>query len=212
MAHIRVVITLYLQVWLKVSPTLPLVQHAAALAAVRAIRSQPAYEHLDIRIKWPNDIYYGRDVKIGGTITTANCIGDEVYVNIGTGVNISNSVPTTCLNDIIAEHNKQHGTSLAQMSIERFLARYCSQLERILDYMNTEGGIDAFLEQYYQYWLHTGESIRVKSEATSSPVDGTIKGLDEAGWLVVSTASGDVRVAPDGNTFDMMSGLVAPKV
>uniref|UniRef100_A0A2A4JH97 BPL/LPL catalytic domain-containing protein n=1 Tax=Heliothis virescens TaxID=7102 RepID=A0A2A4JH97_HELVI len=201
-----------LQVWLKISPTLPLVQHAAALAAVRAIRSQPAYEHLDIRIKWPNDIYYGRDVKIGGTITTANCIGDEVYVNIGTGVNISNSVPTTCLNDIIAEHNKQHGTTLAPMSIERFLARYCSQLERILDYMNTEGGIDAFLEQYYQYWLHTGESIRVKSEATSSPVDGTIKGLDEAGWLVVNTAAGDVRVAPDGNTFDMMSGLVAPKV
>lgn len=35
------------------------------------------------RIKWPNDIYFGRDVKIGGTITTANCIGEQVYVNIG---------------------------------------------------------------------------------------------------------------------------------
>ncbi|KAJ8709211.1 hypothetical protein PYW07_009037 [Mythimna separata] len=201
-----------LQVWLKMSPCLPLVQHAAALAAVRAIRSLPAYEHLDIRIKWPNDIYFGRDVKIGGTITTANCLGDEVYVNIGTGVNISNSVPTICLNDIITEHNKTHGTSLALMSIERFLARYCSQLERILDYMSTDGGIDAFLEQYYQYWLHTGESIRVKSEKDATPVDGTIKGLDEAGWLVISTANGDVTVAPDGNTFDMMSGLVAPRV
>ncbi|CAH1636078.1 unnamed protein product [Spodoptera littoralis] len=201
-----------LQVWMKVSPCLPLVQHAAALAAVRAIRSQPAYEHLDIRIKWPNDIYFGRDVKIGGTITTANCIGEQVYVNIGTGVNISNSAPTVCLNDIITEHNKQHGTTLPLISIEKFLARYCSQLERIIDYMSSDGGIDAFFEQYYQYWLHTGESIRIKSEATSTPVDGTIKGLDEAGWLVVTTAGGEVTVAPDGNTFDMMSGLVAPRV
>ena len=58
----------------------------------------------------------------------------------------------------------------------------------------------------------SGESIRVKSKEDVTPVDGTIKGLDEAGWLVVSTANGDVTVAPDGNTFDMMSGLVAPRV
>lgn len=201
-----------LQVWQKISPVLPLMQHAAALAAVRAIRSVPAYEHLDIRIKWPNDVYYGRELKIGGTITTANCCGDDVYVNIGTGVNISNSVPTTCVNDIITEYNKQHGTSLAPWSIEKFLARYASQLERIVEYINTDGGVDAFLEQYYQYWLHTDETIRIQSEASSTPVEGTISGLDEAGWLIVRTSSGDVRVEPNGNSFDIMVGLIAPKM
>ncbi|CAB3238450.1 unnamed protein product [Arctia plantaginis] len=201
-----------LQVWQTISPTLPLMQHAAALAAVRAIRTAHSYEHLDIRIKWPNDVYFGREVKIGGTITTANCYGDNVYVNIGTGVNISNSVPTTCINDIIAEHNRQHGTSLAPWSIEKFLARYASQLERIIDNLNTDGGVDAFLEQYYEYWLHDNESIRIQNEATSSPVEGTISGLDEAGWLVVRTESGDVRVEPDGNSFDIMNGLIAPKI
>lgn len=35
------------------------------------------------RIKWPNDIYYGREVKIGGVITSANCMGDDVVVDIG---------------------------------------------------------------------------------------------------------------------------------
>lgn len=73
----------------------------------------------------------------------------------GTGVNISNKIPTTCVNDIIAEHNIKHGTNLAPMSVERFLARYCSQLERTLEYMAIDGGVQAFLEQYYQYWLHT---------------------------------------------------------
>ncbi|KAJ2954764.1 hypothetical protein O0L34_g3067 [Tuta absoluta] len=201
-----------LQVWQKMSPSLPLVQHAAALAAVRAIRSLPAYEQLDIRIKWPNDIYYGRDVKIGGTITTANVMADDVILNIGTGVNISNSSPTTCVNDIIREYNAKHKTNLALMSIEKFLARFCSQLERILEYTQSDGGVDAFLEQYYQYWLHDGEEIRVISGDSSSPVEGRITGLDAAGWLLVRTARGEQRLAPDGNTFDLMSGLVAPKL
>ncbi|XP_059051678.1 biotin--protein ligase [Achroia grisella] len=201
-----------LQVWQKMSPSLPLLQHAAAMAAVRAIRSRPAYEHLNIRIKWPNDVYYGREVKIGGTITTANCIGDDVIVNIGTGVNISNSVPTTCLNDIISEYNKRHDASLAPFTVESFLARYCSQLEIILEEMASPRGIKAFIEQYYQYWLHTGEEIRLQREGTSTPVTGCISGVDEAGWLLVNTPTGELRVAPDGNTFDIMSGLIAPKL
>ncbi|KOB77925.1 putative Biotin protein ligase [Operophtera brumata] len=131
----------YYDVWMKMSPSLPLVQHASALAAVRAVRAVPGYEHLDIRIKWPNDIYFGRDVKIGGTITTANCIGDDVIVLIG--VNVSNSVPTTCVNDMIAAHNARHGTALPALSTERFLARYCSQLERTLDDMTTWSNLNA---------------------------------------------------------------------
>ncbi|CAH0731845.1 unnamed protein product, partial [Brenthis ino] len=199
-----------LQVWQKVSPSLPLVQHAAALAAVRAVRDQPSYEHLDIRIKWPNDIYYGREVKIGGVITAANCTGDDVIIDIGTGVNISNSVPTTCVNDIITEYNKKHGTALAPISIEMFLAKYCSQLERILDDMNGEDGVQAFLEMYYQYWLHDDEEIQVQN-ADGSATAGTICGVDAAGWLRVRAAAGALRLAPDGNTFDLMAGLIAPK-
>ncbi|XP_063832731.1 uncharacterized protein LOC135081876 [Ostrinia nubilalis] len=292
------------QVWQKVTPSLPLVQHASALAVVRALRSQPAYEHLEIRIKWPNDIYYGREVKIGGTATEANCTYNDVVINIGTGVNITNSQPTMCVNDIIAEHNKRHGTSLAPISVERFLARYCSELERtleymasdggvqafleqyyqywlhtycselertleymasdggvqafleqyyqywlhtscselertleymasdggvqafleqhyqywlhtwsgLLEYMASDGGVQAFLEQYYQYWLHTGEEIRVLLKDSGTPVAGCVAGVDEAGWLLVATPTGELRVAPDGNTFDMMAGLVAPKM
>ncbi|XP_062525390.1 biotin--protein ligase isoform X3 [Bombyx mori] len=200
------------QIWHKMSPSTPLVQHAAALAAVQAIRCQPNYENLDIRIKWPNDIYYGRDVKIGGTITTANCMGDDVILNIGTGVNISNKVPTTCVNDIIEEYNEAHGAALAPMSIEKFLARYCTQLERTLDQLAADAGIEAFLRLYYEYWLHTGEEIRVHTDDGSSPVVGTVIGVDEAGWLLVNTAAGETKLAPDGNTFDMMSGLIAPRL
>ncbi|XP_050672410.1 biotin--protein ligase isoform X2 [Leptidea sinapis] len=201
-----------LQVWCKMTPTVPLVQHASALAAVRALRCHPDYHHFDIRIKWPNDIYYGRDVKLGGTVTEANCFGDDVIINIGTGVNISNSVPTTCVNDIIKEYNIKRGTSLAPISIEKFLARYCSELEALLDYLTQDGGVQVFLEQYYEYWLHTGEEIRVQVAGEDTPVSGVISGVDECGWLVVRSDAGHVRVTPDGNTFDIMRGLIAPKL
>lgn len=70
-------------------------------------------------------------------------------------MNIANSIPTVCLNDIISEYNKGHGTALPPMSIEQFLARYCSQLERVLDQLSSDAHLDDFFDEYYQYWLHT---------------------------------------------------------
>lgn len=197
-----------LQIWLKMSPIIPLIQHAAALAAVLAIRKY--YEYINIRIKWPNDIYYGRDIKIGGVITTANCIGEDVIVNIGTGVNISNSVPTVSVNDIIKEYNVKNGTNSPEISIEAFLGQYCSELEFLLD--SLEKDANNFLEVYYKYWLHDNEDITVQVKDQLELVKGKISGVDSAGWLCVKTEFGEITVAPDGNSFDMMNGLVAPKI
>lgn len=39
----------------------------------------------------------------------------------------------------------------------------------------------------------------------------TIVGIDEFGFLVVDTAKGIATVHPDGNSFDMLQGLIIPK-
>ncbi|KPJ03517.1 hypothetical protein RR46_03583 [Papilio xuthus] len=57
-----------------------------------------------------------------------------------------------------------------------------------------------------------GEEITVKKEGSESPVWGIVSGVDEAGWLRVRTDGQELRVAPDGNTFDIMTGLIAPKI
>lgn len=36
-----------------------------------------------MRIKWPNDIYFGRDVKLGGIIVKSSVMHDVIHVNIG---------------------------------------------------------------------------------------------------------------------------------
>jgi hypothetical protein len=59
--------------------------------------------------------------------------------------------------------------------------------------------------------LCSDEEIRVQTQGGSTPVEGRIAGVDAAGWLLVRTAAGPLRLEPDGNTFDIMAGLIAPK-
>ena len=37
-----------------------------------SIRARPGYEELDLRLKWPNDIYYGADTKLGGVLVSSS--------------------------------------------------------------------------------------------------------------------------------------------
>lgn len=49
-----------------------------------------------------------------------------------------------------------------------------------------------------------------KSDGSSQAA--TIIGLDDYGFLKVRGERGEIfSVQPDGNTFDMLSGLIAPK-
>jgi len=36
-----------------------------------------------VRIKWPNDVYFGRQVKLGGIIVKSSVMSDVIHVNIG---------------------------------------------------------------------------------------------------------------------------------
>lgn len=83
-----------------------LLQHLTAVSFVLAIRSLPGYEDIDIgfvsvqlyfcillnfclilffdfSIKWPNDIYYAKKVKLGGIILNTFIMGYETILNIG---------------------------------------------------------------------------------------------------------------------------------
>lgn len=45
-----------------------------------------------------------------------------------------------------------------------------------------------------------------------SSFKATVIGLDDHGFLRVRSEDGDILdVRPDGNSFDMLSGLIAPK-
>lgn len=48
-------------------------------------------------------------------------------------------------------------------------------------------------------------------DAKGSNKTATIVGIDEFGFLLVETTQGIMTVHPDGNSFDMLQGLIIPK-
>nr|XP_057942159.1 biotin--protein ligase [Doryrhamphus excisus] len=183
-------------------------QHLVALAVIEAVRTIPGYQDIDLRVKWPNDIYYSNLVKLGGVLVTSTVMGATFHLLIGCGFNVSNSDPTACINDFIQQYNIQHNCNLQPLSCAQLIARTVNCLEALMDRFQ-QGGPDAVLPMYYKRWLHSGARVRLWSE---DGLEAEVVGLDSNGFLQVhSKEEGIVSVEPDGNSFDMMKNLVVIK-
>jgi biotin---protein ligase len=87
--------------------------------------------------------------KIGGILVTSEFMGSQFAMTIGCGLNVCNSKPTVCLQDMIS------GT--AHVDIETVLASIMVEFELLYTEMMAKGDADftPFLSRYYSYWLHT---------------------------------------------------------
>ncbi|XP_062869938.1 biotin--protein ligase [Trichomycterus rosablanca] len=202
--------TLHLQVEVgsRLGQRIPFLQHLAALAVVEAVRTLPGYEDIDLRVKWPNDIYYSNLMKLGGVLVTSTVMGSTFHLLIGCGFNVSNSNPTVCINDLVAQLNRERGCTLNPLNTAQLIGRAVTQLERLITQFQLQGP-EAVLPIYYKRWIHGGTKVRLWSE--DGP-EAEVVGLDDHGFLQVSTQDqGLVTVQPDGNSFDMLRNLVVTK-
>jgi biotin--protein ligase len=128
----------------------------------------------------------------------------------GCGVNLSNQNPTVCINDLIERINKENNTSLRPIPYEKYFAIVFNEIERI--YFDVQKkGIDGFTDLYYKHWLHSNAEVTIQDEKGDTK-RAKVVGIDQYGFLTVRFEDGTVTsVQPDGNSFDMMSGLIAPK-
>ncbi|XP_072303087.1 biotin--protein ligase isoform X2 [Eucyclogobius newberryi] len=202
--------TVCLQVELssRLGQRIPFLQHLVALAVVEAVRTLSGYEDLDLRVKWPNDIYHGSGLKLGGVLVTSTVLGSTFHLLVGCGFNVSNSSPTVCINDLIQRHNQEQGSSLGPLSTAQLIARSLSVLEELISQFQREGP-DAVLPKYYSRWLHSGTRVRLWSE--EGP-EADVVGLDQNGFLQVHCPErGLLSLEPDGNSFDMLKNLLVMK-
>ncbi|OCT93778.1 biotin--protein ligase [Xenopus laevis] len=184
------------------------VQHLMSLAVVESVRSIPGYEDIDLRVKWPNDIYYGDMMKIGGVLVNSTLMGNTFHILIGCGFNVSNSNPTVCINDLIAQHNKSYRTNIEPLRVDTLIARSVTALEGLIKTFQSKGP-DGVLPAYYKYWLHSGAKVRLGGD--DGPLSWII-GVDDSGFLqVLQEGKEIVSVHPDGNSFDMLRNLIIPK-
>ncbi|XP_013785497.2 biotin--protein ligase-like isoform X2 [Limulus polyphemus] len=186
--------------------SLPFLQHLTALAVIQAVCHRSGYEDINLKIKWPNDIYCGSHAKIGGVLVNSSVCGKTVNCFIGCGINISNSNPTMCVNDLIKFHNQATGSELEQLTTEEFIAQTLTRLEALISSFQTHGA-SRILPLYYSYWLHNEQEVWLEELQEKA----SIQGLDKFGFLEVNTSSGIVSLQSDGNSFDMMKNLIRQK-
>ncbi|KAF6205234.1 hypothetical protein GE061_019401 [Apolygus lucorum] len=190
---------------------LPIMQFIATLAIVASICELPNLEELDVGIKWPNDVYVNKTSKIGGVAVKTTIFGDKAVVNMGCGINLNNKEPTVCLNDVISSLSKEKNVKIPRLSFEKYFSSVFNKMEQVINMFN-EGRLDEFYQTYYRYWLHSDAEVRVTNEDKSTQLV-KITGIDSFGFLTVENSKGaTMTVQPDGNSFDMMAGLISPKL
>lgn len=205
--------------------TLPFVQYLVSLAVVQTVtrlgkdkvQGYGAEQMMDVRIKWPNDIYDGQSkLKIGGVLCHSSYRDNAFFMTVGIGINVSNEEPTTCLNtmlrDCIAgEHHHHHADGIA-FTREEIVAGISNALEGMLDGLASLG-FEPYTSEYYASWMHTGQKVVVREDDGSDGSVVTIVGLTDQGYLLgVDDAGQACELHPDGNSFDFLNGLIKRKV
>ncbi|KAJ3118938.1 biotin holocarboxylase synthetase [Physocladia obscura] len=162
--------------------------------------------------------------KIGGILVTSSYVDGVFDIVIGSGLNVSNKQPTLSLNDLISQHNEtisSESQKIPPLSIEQVLASILTSFEEMYNkFTATEHAkfaFEPFLKSYYAAWLHSDQYVYLKEHKTSA----RIVGIDKSGLLNavgvddgnnVFGGSGQVYLLqPDGNSFDMMKGLISRK-
>lgn len=223
---------------------LTFVQYLVSLCMVQAVKAHCA--DVDIRIKWPNDLYIGAKNKIGGVLCQSTFSQSRFQLCVGLGLNVDNSEPTTCLNDHLP-------AGAPKFRREVLLAQFLNNFEAALPRFEKEG-FAPFEEAYLASWLHSGQHVQVvqggAGAASVTTVPAEIVGITASGYLraralwkhaaasvevtpqqilaaaslsagapsvsSVSAAFSEARsdeyeLHPDGNSLDMMTGLVVHK-
>ncbi|KAF3050205.1 biotin holocarboxylase synthetase [Didymella keratinophila] len=197
------------------------IQYLAALAIVQGIQGYaPGYEKILVKLKWPNDIYAQLPgssnnpvVKIGGILVNSSYSGTSYDIVCGIGLNLSNALPTTSLNQLAAGQMPP----LKPFTQEKLLASILASFESLYTTFCTTGFSRDMEEQYYRAWLHTDQIVELESEGG---VKARIKGItrdwglllaEELGWQDRPTGK-IISLQSDSNSFDFFRGLVRRKM
>ncbi|KAF8556627.1 class II aaRS and biotin synthetase [Imleria badia] len=199
------------------------IQHLFALAVFEACQAlDPANEWAaKIKLKWPNDIYgefpaeetWKRvELKKLGGILVHNSLGrNTTDLIIGCGLNVLNEPPIGSLAQLEALTRGQGAPS--SLTVERVTAAVLTAFERSWNLFLAEEsqGFRPFMDQYTSAWLHSGQTVTLTTTTPHTTV--RIVGITDHGFLRTEPLGGGqyIDLQPDGNSFDMLKGLIKIK-
>jgi len=177
---------IYLSLLLKTDASLsdPITATTASAVAVR--RAILAVTGISVGIKWVNDLYF-RGKKVCGILAESFFLGDERYLIVGVGVNLSTAVFPEELSSVA-------GSLLSEPTDLRdaLAAEIALRLYRMLTQTEPNG----FLEDYRANSIVLGKPITYTQNGISH--EGIAEQIDEDGHLLVRHADGTHALLSSG--------------
>ncbi|KAI0768248.1 hypothetical protein BD413DRAFT_633936 [Trametes elegans] len=202
------------------------VQYLAALALAEACRDASVLGDAAgarVRIKWPNDIYAeltgtGERRKIGGILVNTSFGAGRVELVVGScagcGLNVLNPPPIASLAQLLPPGSEQLPT------MERTLAAVMARFERMwAEFVAARGSFEPFMDLYLDRWLHSDQLVTLTTVSPArkvrvvgiTPDHGLLRTLPERDGWAGAQAIEYIDLQPDGNSFDLMAGLIKTK-
>ncbi|KAF7762164.1 hypothetical protein Agabi119p4_8757 [Agaricus bisporus var. burnettii] len=186
-----------------------------------------------VRIKWPNDVYAlvgsrgaEEKKKIAGILVNTSFSAGGVDIVVGCGLNVFNEMPLTSLSQLL-RHTPSGDKRRSNLSLERTAAVIlCKFGELWNEFVAAKGSFEPFMDLYLRRWLHSDQLVTLTATQTPTPVrivgitldHGLLRTMPERGLSnpYFSSSVGKVEeeyidLQPDGNSFDLMSGMIKTK-
>ncbi|XP_006405254.2 biotin--protein ligase 2 isoform X1 [Eutrema salsugineum] len=186
----------------------PLIQYVVSLAVTEAVKDvcdKKGLPYIDVKIKWPNDLYLN-GLKVGGILCTSTYRSKKFHVSVGVGLNVDNEQPTTCLNTVL----KDISPASTLLKREEILGAFFHKFEKFFD-LFIDQGFKSLEELYYRTWLHSEQRVITEEKMEDRVVQNvvTIQGLTSSGYLL---AIGDDKqmyeLQPDGNRSSPKKNMI----
>ncbi|KAI9056285.1 class II aaRS and biotin synthetase [Trametes sanguinea] len=197
------------------------VQYLFALAVAEACRDPAVLgaEGARVRIKWPNDIYAempgtGERKKVGGILVNTSFGAGNVELVVGCGLNVLNPPPIPSLVQLLPPGSERHPT------MEHTLAAIMARFEPMWNaFVGARGSFEPFMDLYLDRWLHSDQLVTLSTVTPSrkvrivgiTPDHGLLRTLPEREGWGGGQGVEYIDLQPDGNSFDLMAGLIKTK-
>lgn len=116
--------------------------------------------------------------------------------------------------DLIQAHNAARGSRLPIISQEELLAHILPRFEAFWAHFEREGSFAGLSELYTRRWLHSDKVVTIQESGQQVRIVGLTPEYGLLRTVSVDSPAGApqyIDLEPDGNSFDMMQGLLKVK-
>jgi BirA family biotin operon repressor/biotin-[acetyl-CoA-carboxylase] ligase len=168
----------------------PMVTLIKAMAVAKAVEETC---HLQVQIKWPNDVVIGGK-KICGILTEMSAeTGYIQYVVIGTGINVNITEFPDEIKETAASLCIEKGSKVLRAPI---VAKTMEYFEKYYEQFMQTQDLSLLIEEYHK--LLVNKDAKVKVLDPHNEFEGVAKGIDKKGQLLVEKEDGSIEAVYAG--------------